>query len=372
LLEKAKYAGLLCAPQRQVGLGGTMLRVLNKFGLAVVITTLTGTAYAQPLAECMQEQLKTAIPTMTVGEMKAECEQMQVEALENADKPHQAEHLEAVQEAQPDVSEAKKRMAMEQRTEWNPFVITPHRSNYILPYTYMKEPNQQAYSAASEFGEIDNAEAKLQVSLKVPLNYEDLFFSGDAIYFAFTLTAFWQVYNDDISAPFRETNYNPEFFYLTPLTSSFTGADTFLAVGLEHQSNGRTQLLSRSWNKVFLNYIYAKDNYLIQFRPWYRLPEDEKEDPLQASGDDNPDIYKYMGYFELTGTWEQNEYEFSLMLRNNMNSPNYGAVELNASFPLWGRLRGLVQYFNGYGESMIDYNHRVERLGIGVLLTEML
>ena len=79
-----------------------------------------------------------------------------------------------------------------------------------------------------------------------------------------------------------------------------------------------------------------------------------------------------MGYFELMGTWEQNDYEFSLMLRNNLNSPNYGAVRFDASFPLWGRVRGLVQYFNGYGESLIDYNHRNERIGIGILLTDML
>ena len=121
-----------------------------------------------------------------------------------------------------------------------------------------------------------------------------------------------------------------------------------------------------------MNYFFAKDNYLISFRPWYRLPEEDKEYEGDPDGDDNPDIYKYMGYFELMGTWEQNDYEFSLMLRNNLNSPNYGAVRFDASFPLWGRVRGLVQYFNGYGESLIDYNHRNERIGIGILLTDML
>ncbi|AUM12583.1 phospholipase A [Ketobacter alkanivorans] len=311
-------------------------------------------AATQTMEECMREQLITATPTMTKGEMEEHCR------IQLGGVPER------------EYSAARERMAMEQRTEWNPFVITPHNANYILPYTYVDDPNQDQYNNLYPGDPIDNAEAKLQISLKVPLNEDDLLVYGDAIYFGFTLKAFWQVYNHDISAPFRETNYRPEIFYLMPITSNLDDADTALAFGLEHESNGRSQLLSRSWNRVFLNYYYARDNYLISFRPWYRIPEDEKDDPLEADGDDNPDIYKYMGYFELMGTWEQNDYEFSLMIRNNLNSPNYGAVQFDASFPLWGRLRGVVQYFNGYGESLIDYNHRNERLGIGILLTDML
>lgn len=326
-----------------------------------IVTTLIATvvlaeevAPIQTMKECMGEQLLTATLTMTKGEMQEQCR------IQLGETPKR------------EYSAARERMAMEQRTKWNPFVITPHNANYILPYTYVDEPNQEPYGLAYDGERIDNAEAKLQISLKVPLNENDLLVVNDAIYFGFTLKAFWQVYNHDISAPFRETNYRPEIYYLMPITSNLVDADTALAIGFEHESNGRSQFLSRSWNRIFLNYYYARDNYLISFRPWYRIPEDEKEDPLQASGDDNPDIYKYMGYFELMGTWEQNDYEFSLMIRNNLNSPNFGAVQLDASFPLWGRLRGVVQYFNGYGESLIDYDHRNERLGLGILLTDML
>ncbi len=307
-----------------------------------------------PVQQCMKARMLEANPTMTVGEIEENCK------IEMGEVPER------------EYSAARERFAMEQRTEWNPFVITPHLSNYILPYTYVEEPNQEAYSEIYPGERMDNAEAKLQISLKVPLYDDDLFYKDDGLFFAFTLKAFWQVYNHSISAPFRETNYRPELYYMVQVPSFFRRSDTALAVGFEHESNGRSQLLSRSWNRIFLNYYFAKDNYLISFRPWYRIPENEKDDPLQAKGDDNPDIYKYMGYFELMGTWEQNDYEFSLMIRNNLNSPNYGAVRLDASFPIWGRLRGLVQYFNGYGESLIDYNHRNERLGVGILLTDML
>ncbi len=308
----------------------------------------------QAVRDCMHQSMENVDITLTIGELEEQC------------------RIQLGEIPKPEYSAARERMAMEARTEWNPFVITPHNSNYILPYSYVKDVNQEPYSAVYPDERLDNAEAKMQISLKVPINQDDLLVDDDAIYFAFTLKAFWQVYNHDISAPFRETNYRPELYYLMPITSNLVEADTALAIGFEHESNGQSQLLSRSWNRIFLNYYYARDNYLISFRPWYRIPESEKDDPSDAKGDDNPDIYKYMGYFELMGTWEQNDYEFSLMIRNNLDNPNYGAVRLDASFPLWGRLRGVIQYFNGYGESLIDYNHRNERLGLGILLTDML
>lgn len=246
-------------------------------------------------------------------------------------------------------------------------MITPHRSNYILPYSHADGIQHSTYPVDGEV--LDNEEAKVQISLKVPLAKDELFAEGDGLYFAFTLKAFWQLYNDKISSPFRETNYHPELFYSLPLGDLFGVSYSTLSAGFEHEPNGRTQLLSRNWNRIFAEHTFSKDNYLISFRPWYRILEDKKSNPIEASGDDNPDIEDYMGHFELRGAWKYGHQEITIMLRNNLKSTNHGAIELNYSFPLWARLRGVVQYFNGYGESLIDYNHRVERIGIGFLLT---
>ena len=321
-----------------------------------MITLSFSTGYAEPvndidLKKCMQEKILNADPAATAGKIEQDCKTI----LGTADS--EIEEYSAIQE----------RNKKEATTEWNPFVITPYRSNYILPYSYYNAPVDNTDLEQADL--LDNEEIKLQISLKVPLTTADMFIEGDGLYFAFTIKAFWQAYNDKISSPFRETNYRPELFYSMPLRNLFDDSYSALAMGFEHESNGRSQLLSRSWNRLFIDYSFSRDNYLISFRPWYRIPEKEKTEPFQASGDDNPDIEKYMGHFELRGAWKYNNQEITMMFRNNLRSDNYGAIELNYSFPLWGRLRGLVQYYNGYGESLIDYNHRVERIGIGFLLT---
>ena len=329
---------------------------IKRFGCGLLMTLVASISYAEPVNDidqkkCMQEQVLNADPTTTAGEIENNCKTILAKT-----SSENTEH-----------SAAQERHKKEAATEWNPFVITPYRSNYILPYSYYNAPVDSSDTEHQDL--LDNEEIKLQISLKVPLTTDDLFTEDDGLYFAFTIKAFWQAYNSKISSPFRETNYQPELFYSMPLHDLFDDSYSTLDMGFEHESNGRSQLLSRSWNRLFLDYSFSRDNYLISFRPWYRIPEDDKTDPMQASGDDNPDIEKYMGHFELRGAWKYHNQEITMMLRNNLRSENYGAIELNYSFPLWGKLRGLVQYFNGYGESLIDYNHRIERIGIGFLLT---
>jgi len=50
-----------------------------------------------------------------------------------------------------------------------------------------------------------------------------------------------------------------------------------------------------------MKFIYEDTNYTISLRPWWRIPEDEKDGPSDPEGDDNPTIDDYMGHFELTG-----------------------------------------------------------------------
>ena len=204
-----------------------------------------------------------------------------------------------------------------------------------------------------------------------PLNKRSLFIEGDRIYFGFTLQAWWQVYSENISKPFRESNYQPEVFYMAPLDWHPFGGNTGFVVGFEHQSNGQRQILSRSWNRVYGHFLFEKDEFALSLRPWWRVSEEEKEFPFDPDGDDNPDIEDYMGHYELGMAYKWNDLQLGFMGRYNFSSHN-GAAELGLTFPLWGKLRGYASVFTGYGESLIDYNHKQTRFGLGIALNDLL
>lgn len=249
----------------------------------------------------------------------------------------------------------------------NLFVITQHRPNFILPITYVTNPNSLGNEDLSP-DNVDNKEAKFQLSVKLPLyTHRD---SADGLYFGFTLTSFWQLYNSEVSKPFRETNYEPEVFYMQEADITVLGYDfNAFQVGFNHMSNGQSGLRSRSWNRLFTTFLFSDQDDLYYLKAWYRIPEDEKADPLDPTGDDNPNIQDYYGRVELGYGRRLGNFKLLAKLRNNMNfGTNRGSIELNLTYPLSDRYELLVQYFNGYGDSLIDYDRSQERVGIGFQL----
>nr|WP_032096945.1 MULTISPECIES: phospholipase A [unclassified Alteromonas] len=250
----------------------------------------------------------------------------------------------------------------------NVFAITQHRQNYLLPFTYVKNPNSAGNQELTEEN-VDSKEAKFQLSMKLPLYLEDTGFDG--LYFGFTLTSFWQLYNSEVSKPFRETNYEPEVFWQKTGDYSVLGYkfNTF-QLGFNHMSNGQSGLRSRSWNRIFASITFSDNDDIYYLKTWYRVPEDEKDDPLDASGDDNPDIEDFYGRFELGYGRKIGAFKMLALVRNNLDfDENRGSFQLDMTYPISDRYELLVQYFNGYGDSLIDYNRSQERIGIGFQVT---
>ncbi|QSX30641.1 phospholipase A [Shewanella cyperi] len=276
--------------------------------------------------------------------------------------------------AQAEDSLVKDRVKEELATSDKPFVITPHKVNYLLPFTYNSSPNMAPFEdEAREHGAtLDNAEAKFQISFKFPLWY-NVFGDNGHLFFAYTNQSYWQVYNQDISSPFRETNHEPELFMLFNNDWKLFGMTNSLwGFGAVHQSNGKAGDMSRSWNRVYGTMVFDSGPLALAAKVWWRIPESEKEYEGDPRGDDNPDIEDYLGNFELHAVYGLNEQRYTLLLRNNLDNPNRGAVELTWSYPLVGNLRFYAQYFNGYGESLIDYNAHTQRIGLGVSLNDIL
>jgi phospholipase A1 len=274
-------------------------------------------------------------------------------------------------EIPPDEAASDARPALEQRLEKErdlarrAFAIIPHRPNYIL-YTYNPEPNVVPYLAVDPEADLQHQELKFQISLRVPL-FNRMFGENGDLWFAYTQLSFWQAFDWKQSAPFRETNYEPEMGLTFHTDFSLLGLRhrTF-SLGYAHQSNGRSEPLSRSWNRLWVNFELERGNFVLALKPWYRIPE-------SSADDNNPDMQDYAGRAELRGVYKYGEQVFTFMLRNNLRvDENNSGYELDWSIPFSRRIKGYLQLYNGYGESLIDYNVRTQRFGIGVLVEDWL
>ena len=256
---------------------------------------------------------------------------------------------------------------LDPKSRENRSIIRAHRTNYMLPVAYNSTINQESISDSENNTNNQHTEAKFQISFKVKL-WEDVLGKDMDLWFGYTQLAFWQLYNAAFSSPFRETNYEPELLLNLRTNYDILGwKGRIVNLGFNHQSNGQGGTKSRSWNRAVANFGFEKGNFNLLVKTWYRIPE-------SAGEDDNPDITDYMGYGEVWGTWYWNRHRFAAMLRNNLKASNKGAVQLDWSFPFPflanDRFSGYIQYFNGYGESLIDYNNTVNRISVGFMLTD--
>jgi phospholipase A1/A2 len=242
--------------------------------------------------------------------------------------------------------------------------VTFHRSNYALVFSYNSSPNLVPLQEVDPAKTLVKPEVMFQISFKAKL-WQDVFGKDIDLWAGYTQRSFWQLYNFDDSSPFRETNYEPEVLLNFRTRFSLLGFKArFIQVGLNHQSNGQSEPLSRSWNRIVANVGLERGAFSLLLKGWFHFPESDVED-------DNPGISSYMGYGEVWAYYFLKKHRLAIMLRDNLDfRENRGAVQLEWSFPLFAQIGGYVQYFLGYGESLLDYNHRISRIGIGFILSD--
>jgi phospholipase A1 len=250
------------------------------------------------------------------------------------------------------------------------FNLRGYKPVYVLPVFATTNQNNQPRSPnpdnnAAQNGQLDNVEAKFQLSLKAKV-WQGVFGDAGDLWVGYTQSSRWQVYNKALSRPFRETDYEPEAMLVFNTNYRLLGwDDRLLGIGVDHQSNGRNNPLSRNWNRVVANVGFERDGWTVLIRPWWRIPE-------TASTDDNHDISNYMGRGEVQVVREWHGQEFGMNLRHSLRGGgrSHGSARFSWSFPLAGNLRGYAEVFKGYGESLIDYNHNATYAGIGIALLD--
>jgi len=354
--------------------GGRNIRAALTLGLSWLLAgspvESAFAAEAQLDSSCVLRLAETADGAMTLEELRQRCA---AAAGSLRDAPAEiANRAEgAAEPAESSPGPVEERLAAERAAAAQPFSILAHKPNYFLVGAYNYEGwNPDPYR--EQFGnpsfENQDVEGQFQISLKVPLAV-GLFDNRMDIYGAYTNRSFWQMYNSDFSEPFRETNHEPEIWAQFANDWKVLGmTNTVNTFGWVHQSNGRAGGLSRSWNRLFATFLFERGRWVFAVKPWVWVSSDK-------DNSDNPDIDDYMGHGEFRAVYGHEGHVFSAMLRNQLESGfERGAVELSWSFPVFDYpyLKGYVQYFYGYGESLIDYDSKVNRLGIGISVTDWL
>jgi outer membrane phospholipase A len=189
------------------------------------------------------------------------------------------------------------------------------------------------------------------------------------VYFGYTQAALWDV--EDPSRSTIDTTFMPELFFATltaqraheRLGSSALG----FQAGVQHESNGRPGEDSRNVNYVYAQptlYFGDPDGISGQFGPRFRA--------FFSESNDNPDIPDYYGRLEMHGALRLGRgLQLAATGRVGENADR-GAFQLDLTYPLKHFIGGevdtflMVQYFNGFAESLLTYQEHHQTLRVGI------
>lgn len=225
-------------------------------------------------------------------------------------------------------------------------------------------------------------ENRLQLSVRTKLAQGLLTSNSDerldSLWFGYSQQSYWQLFSPEISRPFRTTDHEPELVYIYPADLQLPGGWRlrYAGLGLNHQSNGQSLPLSRSWNRTYVMAgVEHGNHWRVLAKFWQRIPE-------RASSDDNPNISNFIGRAELQTFWSPNpDNTFGLTVRHSLRSQARGSTKLEWLQTLgkgWSKsigsgqsdLRLHTQIFSGYGDSLVDYNRRRTVFSVGLSLVD--
>lgn len=208
-----------------------------------------------------------------------------------------------------------------------------------------------------------NSDVKFQVSIAQRLTKSTLPFNT-YLYLFYTQKCMWNVFEN--SMPMRDFNFNPGIGLAKHLfvKNRYVGKVTLM---IEHESNGRDGIESRSWNKVSLaSNIFIDPNFMVHGKVWIPI----------IDGQNNQDILYYNGIYQVgtTFTTPNKRFGFALTMvkRKGWNFKYNTIWEVNYRLFKDENQFLFLQYYNGYGENLLDYNQYHSRLRIGLVIKPQL
>jgi len=271
------------------------------------------------------------------------------------------------------------------------FGLRAYYPNYaIVSYTDQIPKGETKYEENSPTPSPDgvgyiHTEVKYQISLRA--DYVTNWFGFAQMWTgAYTQTSYWQIFID--SAPFRETNYKPELFVTFPF---FHKADVIgmkgIVFGYKHNSNGqpvnnetnRTRpngpyedSRSRSWNRFYAKGMFQWGHFYSEVTAWHRIKE-------EFATNDNPDLLDYIGQGEVELGYIHKRLLTRLTLRPSFTKGHVtGELEMSYPVPISDNVFFYFQAFSGfdfhgnyggYGQSLIDYDQKVNQVGFGLSIS---
>ena len=203
-----------------------------------------------------------------------------------------------------------------------------------------------------------NSDVKFQISVSQRLTKSKLPFDS-YLFLQYTQKAFWNVFQ--ASLPMRDLNFNPGIGlgHLIIRKNKYMGK---AYVMVEHESNGRDSIENRSWNKLTLGAaVLLNKNWEVQFKGWIPV----------IDGKENDDILKYNGIFQVAANYrtDNRRLNLGLILTKRLTWFSFNTqVELSYKFNNNENQYFFVQYYNGYGENLLEYNQFKSILRVGFVI----
>jgi outer membrane phospholipase A len=213
--------------------------------------------------------------------------------------------------------------------------------------------------------------ARFQLSFKYRLFDQGSGFGAErpwlsGFYFGYTQNSLWDL--QAASKPFRDTSYRPSLFWKWERADNRTWIDA-ARLGVEHESNGRAGEDSRSINILFLRPEWrwrGGGGRLLEFTPKVYAYLNKSE---------NPDIPDYRGHVDWRVRYDSGGQWIATAVARVGNA-GHGSLLVDLSRrtrdvrvgPVSGYLH--LQFFDGYGEAIVDYNVRRQaqiRIGLAIV-----